>query len=582
MAHTCAIRFHSTYQPYGINLNRVRTNMPVSYDSEAKDLAPLKGQGWYISRMKAAGYAVKEDKGYCFGMSYMALQAFLADDMKTFNDRLYVIASIPVEDFKHDFANLREKQQLLLQNGQQDEAKKIAETIVDILALFDGIALYHSTSDYKHLFEEPNKVLSQDAAKTMQITLPVSLDSKDNKPALISCHSGAYNQEDLKEYLAVMEKNLGSNSFALKLSCADHAINLNYDAKIKQWLLIDPNTLPGVEYSDAGLLAKAMLVAFGQSTGLVMETSLYTTHKHANNIQDDFLSMIQTPEWLELHSSSKLNTVFEDGWSQLSYAVRRNDIDWIQQRIADVNVKERTDQTAFGLAFLYEHWDIVKLLVEKGADVNAKSKGGSTALGSASSAGQSDIVKLLVEKGADVNAKGSIGSTALGLASLARHWDIVKLLVEKGADVNAKSNGGSTALESASWAGQSDIVKLLVEKGADVNAIGSIGYTALGLASSAGHWDIVKLLVEKGADVNAKSNDGSTALELASSAGHWDIVKLLIEKYADVKATDSHGSTAIQTAATLPLVSFVSALFNPISKKRSGHSKGFSIYARDG
>jgi len=381
--------------------------MPDSSISEAKDLASLRGQAWYISRMKATGYTAY-DKGHCFGMSYMALQAFLTDDMKTFNDRLYVIASIPVEDFKNDFANLREEQQLLLQNGKHAEAKKIAEIIVDILALFDGIALYHTPKDYIQLFEEPKKVRCKDAAKTMQIIVPVSLDSKDNNPALISCYSGAYTQEDLKQYLAIMEKKLGGNSFALTLNSAGHAINLDYDAKNKQWLLIDPETLPGVEYFDAGLLAKAMLVAFGQSTGLVMETSLYTTHKHANNIQDDFLSMIQTPEWLELHSSSKLDIVFEDGRSQLFHAVFRNDIDWIQQRIAlglNVNQADASGVTPLMMTSYNESVDVAKLLIEKGADVNAIDSAGWTVLQTASWFGQWDIVKLLVEEGADVNVK---------------------------------------------------------------------------------------------------------------------------------------------------------------------------------
>ena len=176
----------------------------------------MTNQSWYIDRMKAAGYTL-DDGGHCFGLTHMAMQAFLAEDMQSFNDRLSVIERTPIEDFENDFANLRNK----------DDAKKTTKTIINMLAFFDGIALYQSTGNYKHLFEEPDKIISQDAHSTIKITLPVTLDSKDNHPALISCHSGAYNKDELKQYIATMEKNLGENSFALTLHSAQHAINLN-------------------------------------------------------------------------------------------------------------------------------------------------------------------------------------------------------------------------------------------------------------------------------------------------------------------------------------------------------------------
>ena len=59
----------------------------------------MKGQLWYINRMKTVGYSI-HDGGHCFGMSHMAMQAFLAEDMQTFNDRLSVIERTPVEDFE--------------------------------------------------------------------------------------------------------------------------------------------------------------------------------------------------------------------------------------------------------------------------------------------------------------------------------------------------------------------------------------------------------------------------------------------------------------------------------------------------
>ena len=53
-------------------------------------------QDWYINPMKAAGYSLQEG-GHCFGMSHMAMQAFLVDEeMTTFNERLHTIERGPI------------------------------------------------------------------------------------------------------------------------------------------------------------------------------------------------------------------------------------------------------------------------------------------------------------------------------------------------------------------------------------------------------------------------------------------------------------------------------------------------------
>jgi hypothetical protein len=52
-----------------------------------------KGQDWIISRMKKMGYP-SDDGGVCFGIAIMAMQAFLVNDLKTFNKRLQIIKAV--------------------------------------------------------------------------------------------------------------------------------------------------------------------------------------------------------------------------------------------------------------------------------------------------------------------------------------------------------------------------------------------------------------------------------------------------------------------------------------------------------
>ena len=56
-------------------------------------------QAWYIDRITAAGYPNLGD-GYCYGIGNMAAQAFLTEDIGSFNQRLQWINTIPLTDFR--------------------------------------------------------------------------------------------------------------------------------------------------------------------------------------------------------------------------------------------------------------------------------------------------------------------------------------------------------------------------------------------------------------------------------------------------------------------------------------------------
>jgi len=67
------------------------------------------GQEWFIERSKSLGYKTRES-GMCFGIAHMGMQAMLARDLKTFDDRLHLIASIKKEDFANKINIARENQ----------------------------------------------------------------------------------------------------------------------------------------------------------------------------------------------------------------------------------------------------------------------------------------------------------------------------------------------------------------------------------------------------------------------------------------------------------------------------------------
>lgn len=76
----------------------------------------------------------------------------------------------------------------------------------------------------------------------------------------------------------------------------------------------------------------------------------------------------------------------------------------------------------------------VEQLLDQGVDVDTPTRYGATALFYAADRGHFDVVRLLVERGADVNVRDTFyGSTILSRAQGGRHDEIVRYLVEHGA-----------------------------------------------------------------------------------------------------------------------------------------------------
>lgn len=92
--------------------------------------------------------------------------------------------------------------------------------------------------------------------------------------------------------------------------------------------------------------------------------------------------------------------------------------------------------------------NVIKCLIDKGANINIKNRSQNTPLHIAIEKGNKEIVKLLLEKGADINAQGEYMLSPLHLAIHKESPELVRLLVAQGANLNIKPNG-KTPLEYA-------------------------------------------------------------------------------------------------------------------------------------
>ena len=221
----------------------------------------------------------------------------------------------------------------------------------------------------------------------------------------------------------------------------------------------------------------------------------------------------------------------------------------------DLNAGDPDGTTALHLAIINFHYDLAKLLLDRGANPNAADAHGMTALYAAvdmrtppstetrptrkltGNMDAADLVKALLAHGADPNARllrpiigrheNLVGDTALGVGTTplmraAKSTDVLllRLLLEGGADPTALQKDGTTAamiallgFGSAAYPARTfledaarESIELLVGGGLDVNAFNANGQTALHGAAGQGANSIVEYLVDRGAELDVKDN----------------------------------------------------------------------------
>ncbi|MCH9755752.1 MAG: ankyrin repeat domain-containing protein [Gammaproteobacteria bacterium] len=446
------------------------------------------GQQWVLERMQTLGYKVsklnfltyeKDPHGHCGGFAEMAAQAFLCDDIETFNQRLRTIADIPISDYTDDFAGLREKKKRLLDEGKLDEAKQIERTIYDILAFFDGVVIGQNSAEFslKALYPLNETPELQDFTQTMSLTLPVDLDphtseTQHKTPTHVETLVGSYNQEEFLFYLQCLQNNLSENT-ALNLSCNKHAINLNFDTEKGAWLLINANDLPGAYYKSTTAVAEKLFDGFTfrngpnprEIGGIVLETSIFTQAQHAYTVHNNLQGMKQDAQFQTLHDGSRWYLEYGE-YSPLHYALDTSNEAWILKALKatpklDINQSiypkenehlssrpffrdEDKGSPLLSYTISIQNVGMTRILLKEGARATQKM------INTAADNGNPLIVALFIEHGVPPTEK------ALKAAARSGSKATVELLIQHGIMPTEET------LEEAARAGQAKIVELLL------------------------------------------------------------------------------------------------------------------------
>lgn len=137
---------------------------------------------------------------------------------------------------------------------------------------------------------------------------------------------------------------------------------------------------------------------------------------------------------------------------------------------ADVNAKDRIEDSPYLYAGARGHLEILKLTLTHGADLATTNRYGGTALIPAAERGHVETVRTLIEAGVAVDHVNRLGWTALLEAVILgdggkRHEQIVRLLLDAGADPNLADKDGVTPLAHTQRAGYAAIEHMLREAG---------------------------------------------------------------------------------------------------------------------
>lgn len=184
--------------------------------------------------------------------------------------------------------------------------------------------------------------------------------------------------------------------------------------------------------------------------------------------------------------------------------------------------------TAFCMAGTGNHFDILKLLKQKGVSVDTPDVDGKTTLINTIRVGGHEVVEWLLTNGADVNLgkRKSQLFTPLYYACQSGHAGIVQLLSDHQA---APSRGG---LHEAIKYNYGNVVQVLAKNNYDLHSSLADGLTPLMIAAKNKSHAVISVLLSENVNVNTVSANGETAAYFAIYNGDMFSLKLLLKHQA--------------------------------------------------
>ncbi|KAK2813151.1 hypothetical protein FQN50_000828 [Emmonsiellopsis sp. PD_5] len=237
-----------------------------------------------------------------------------------------------------------------------------------------------------------------------------------------------------------------------------------------------------------------------------------------------------------------------------------------------IDLADKDGYTPLAIAAQNGHYDVVKLLIEKGANIECVNiLSNMTPLIIAISNAHEEIAKLLIEKGANVEHQDSFRESPLHHATHVGLHTLVDLLLEKGVDPDHQGADGA-ALYTAAYSGHHATVESLLEKGANPNIRDLEDWSPLMGAIETGEEICARLLLQHGAYVNVSNKDGETPLSMAIKSEHEGVLKLVLEHGANINEVYGDGETPLTKAIKTEKEGVVKLVMEYVKQSSGGMS----------
>jgi hypothetical protein len=308
-----------------------------------------------------------ELKGGCAGIAQMGIQAFLADEIDVFNERIVLIHQI------------WEKIELLKKSKQGDELyqdtkyKKLITQLKnpDILAFFDGFQLYQQPREYKQII---GHYVSQYKPATLSTVTTSKKIMDDGGLFQLDHYFSQFTISEIKSFLILLQKHAGKSKIAMSFSSNEHRIGVCFDGRVNKWLLIDANQLPIHEVSLENLSERifaAHSINGPMFDSLPISVRVYAVGKEQKNITTVLDALKEDKDFtsLQIITLEKAQQTNKDKDTLLHLAARyghqQSTSNILDAMMIDADVKNKDNKTPLYIAASHGHDNVVNELLKK-------------------------------------------------------------------------------------------------------------------------------------------------------------------------------------------------------------------------
>lgn len=528
------------------------------------------GHQWQLDQMASFGYRIDKE-GMCHGISSMAMQAFLANHLDTFDERLFLI-----NQFSHDklynavqalkknqvFFILKTKLSLLHELGESVDEIKLAglsekdirslqrniearlETLVpeekekfnaklhaqkmlyfrnlsqekqmlfSLEPYFEGVTIYHDPWHFPDLFNEtmPVEKLNQDSILLTPLLSSIAIEEL-GKIKQAQKFTGLYSKKELALFFESFQEAFSqfqaNKPVAFLLSSYNHTMMLGYHPETTLWTLLDPAALPSVSFENVDDLADTVMQAFSGQEFISFGTSAFVIDYQTDETATEEKALAT---WLETDAMRTMHAVTP----QKASFTHPKFGSWLYTASMQSDVSTAT------------------ALLEAGANPNVTTEDKATPFSIATQRGDKALLKLMLDHEADINSRNKSGSTPLIIAMTKHNQEIINFLLKQKADPNKTDDNGYSPLYIAVLWNDIPTAEKLIYYGAKADtALKKDDTTPLHQAVQIGNIAMVDTLIIKGIanpDEHFATMRIDALLEIAKSHNCQEAIQILITK----------------------------------------------------